>query len=101
YIIKYVTPVFLLIVFIGAFIAPAGGDWTGALQSLLRGDGWNFDSGSIIGKVLHIGYDDTRWFVDGSPTRVFIVDLTRILLLSVFIGIALLIKRAWKNHQSL
>lgn len=101
YIIKYVTPVFLLIVFIGAFIAPAGGDWTGALQSLLRGDGWNFDSGSIIGKVLHIGYDDTRWFVDGSPTRVFIVDQTRILLLSVFIGIALLIKRAWKNHQSL
>lgn len=100
YIIKYVTPVFLLVVFIGAFITPAGGDWTGAFQSLLRGDGWNFDGGSIIGKILHVGYEDTRWFINGEPTRVFIVDLTRILLMSVFIGIALLIKYAWKNHQS-
>lgn len=98
YIIKYITPVFLLIVFIGALIAPAGGDWSGAFQSLFSGNGWNFDGGSIIGKILHIGYDDKRWFIDGAPTRVFIVDLTRILLMSVFIGIAVLIKIAWKKQ---
>jgi NSS family neurotransmitter:Na+ symporter len=101
YVIKYVTPIFLLVVFIGAFIAPQGGDWYGAFHGLLQGHGWNFDGGSIIGKVLHIGYDDKRWFIDGEPTRIFIVDLTRILLMAVFVGIALMIKGAWKKHQQL
>jgi len=100
YVIKYVTPVFLLVVFIGAFIAPAGGDWYGAFQKLFSGNGWSFDAGSIVGKILHIGYDDTRWFIDGEPTRVFIVDITRILLLAVFIGIGFLIKQAWKKHTT-
>ena len=99
YIIKYVTPVFLIVVFVGSFIAPAGGDWSGAMSSLFAGDGWSFAPGSIIGKLFHVGFEDTRWFVDGSPTRVFIVDLTRTLLLGVFALVAYMIKLAWKRRE--
>lgn len=99
YIIKYVTPVFLLVVFVGSVIAPVGGDWAGALSGLLSGDGWAFAPGSIIGKLLHVGFEDTRWFVDGAPTRVFIVDMTRTLLLGLFILIAYMINLAWKRRE--
>jgi SNF family Na+-dependent transporter len=99
YVIKYVTPVFLLAVFIGSLISPLGGNWTAAFESFFAGNGWPLDGGSVIGKILHIGFDDTRWFVDGAPTRVFIVDITRTLLLLTFIAIALVIRRAWKRND--
>jgi SNF family Na+-dependent transporter len=99
YIIKYVTPVFLIVVFVGSLIAPAGGDWVAAMSSLFSGDGWPFAPGSIVGKLFHVGFDDTRWFIDGTPTRVFIVDLTRTLLLGIFVLIAYMIKIAWKRRE--
>jgi SNF family Na+-dependent transporter len=99
YVIKYVTPTFLLCVFLGSLISPLDGNWTGAFQSLFSGGGWPLDGGSILGKLFHVGYDDTRWFVDGSPTRVFIVDATRTLLLLTFLGIAYAIRLAWKNKE--
>jgi len=97
YIMKYITPVFLLVVFFASMFAPVGGDWPGAISSLFSGGGWPFDGGSIIGKIMHVGIDDTRWFVDGNPTKTFIVDITRTLLLVTFVGIALIIRKAWLN----
>ncbi|MEN6420354.1 MAG: sodium-dependent transporter, partial [Smithella sp.] len=38
FIIKYITPVFILVVFIGALIQPAEGNWILACQSLMSGD---------------------------------------------------------------
>lgn len=97
-VIKYVTPTFLLAVFLGTLINPHGGNWTGAFQSLAGGNGWPLDPGSIIGKIFHLGTADTRWFVDGSPTSVFIVDLTRILLMCTFFAIAWSINNVWKRR---
>ncbi len=99
FVIKYVTPTFLLAVFLGSLISPAGGDWSGAFQSLFSGNGWQLDGGSILGKIFHVGFDDTRWFIDGSPTKVFVTDATRILLLLTFIGIAYTIRIAWKKRE--
>jgi len=99
YVMKYVTPVFLLVVFVGSLLAPIGGDWVGAFSSFFSGNGWSFDSGSIIGKILHVGIEDTRWFIDGSPTRVFIIDITRTLLLATFVAIAMLIRHAWSKKS--
>ncbi|MBM4165447.1 MAG: sodium:calcium symporter [Ignavibacteria bacterium] len=100
YVIKYVTPLFLVSVFIGSLIAPAGGNWNAAFSSLTSGNGWTLDGGSIIGKIFHVGFTDTSWFVNGAPTQLFVVDMTRILLLSVFIIIAFLIHKAWKNKNA-
>ncbi len=99
YVIKYVTPAFLTAVFVGTIINPLDGQWTSAFQSLASGNGWPLDPGSIIGKIMHLGMADTRWFVDGSPTNVFIVDLTRIILIFTFIVIAFAINKAWKRKE--
>lgn len=45
-IIKYVTPVILLAVFIGALITPKNNDWVGAVKN-----GWELDDGSILAKI--------------------------------------------------
>lgn len=99
FVIKYITPLFLVAVFLGSLISPKGGDWTGAVNQLMSGEGWPLDSGSIIGKIFHVGITDNRWFIDGNITQVFIVDITRLLLLATFIGIALMIRIAWKRRE--
>jgi SNF family Na+-dependent transporter len=99
HVIKYVTPVFLLAVFLGSLVSPLGGDWNGALSSLFSGNGWPLDAGSIIGKIFHVGFDDTSWFINGEATRVFIIDMTRLLLLATFGAIAVTIRIAWKRRE--
>lgn len=99
YIIKYVTPVFILVVFVGALLSPVGGDWAGAASSLFSGNGWPFDASSVIGRVLHVG-TDYRWFDEaGRGTRVMVQDLTRLLLVLVFMFWAFLVWKAWRNKE--
>ncbi len=47
-IIKYVTPVILIIVFIGALITPKDNDWNAAFKN-----GWELDDGSIVSKLTN------------------------------------------------
>ncbi len=47
-IIKYVTPVILLAVFIGALVTPKNNDWENAISN-----GWELDNGSILAKVTN------------------------------------------------
>ncbi len=49
FIIKYITPVILIIVFVGALIRPANDDWTNFKN------GWVFNNQSIIGQLTHKG----------------------------------------------
>lgn len=95
-VIKYVTPIFILIIFVGALIKPAG-DWAVALSSLVSGGGWRLAPDSVIGKVLHVGVTDYRWFNEaGGGTPYLVQDMTRLLLLLVFAGCAFLVYRAWQ-----
>ncbi|NJL27420.1 MAG: sodium-dependent transporter [Thermoanaerobaculia bacterium] len=101
YVIKYVTPIFILIVFLGALIKPDGGDWGAAVSGLANGHGWAFAADSVIGKVLHVGDTQYVWFDEqGNPTRALVQDLTRTLLLAVFIFCALLVWNAWRRKGS-
>lgn len=60
YILKYVTPTMLIIIFVAALIKPKNDDWT-----LLSFKGWELDDSSIIGELRHqnIGANNT-WFAD-------------------------------------
>jgi SNF family Na+-dependent transporter len=99
YVIKYVTPVFILVVFLGALFKPAGGDW-GAAFGTLFSDGWQFAPDSVIGKVLHSGDADYRWFDDrGFGTRALVQDISRLLLLAVFIACSFLVWKAWRLKE--
>jgi hypothetical protein len=50
YLLKYVTPVALIVIFLGSFMAPVNNDW-----SKLSLSGWELDNSSILGKFMHKG----------------------------------------------
>lgn len=95
-IIRYVTPAFILVIFVGSLIQPEG-RWADAFRTLAGGDGWPLSHESVIGRILHVG-EDARWFdQSGRATRVLVVDMTRLLLTLVFIGCACLVWQAWRR----
>ncbi len=99
FVIKYVTPLFILVVFVGALIQPMGRAWGAAFWSLFAGEGWPFAPESVTGRVLHIGDADYAWFDEaGRPTTDLVQDATRLLLLLLFLGCALLVYRAWRDR---
>ena len=99
FIIKYVTPTFILLIFLGALVKPAG-DWGTATQSLVSGGGWELAPDSVIGKVLHVGDPNYVWFDDsGQATRALVQDGTRLLLMLVFAAMAFLVAKAWRRKR--
>lgn len=58
FIIKFITPVMLILVFTGSLIRPANDDWTGQKIS-----NWQFHNESIIGQLIHQGIGpNNEWF---------------------------------------
>jgi hypothetical protein len=94
YFIKYITPLFITVIFIGSIIKPST-DWITAFSSLFNGNGWPFATDSVIGVIFHLGVDKYVWFENGEPTREFVKDGTRILLLLVFATFSYLVHKAW------
>jgi hypothetical protein len=74
YLLKYVTPVVLIVIFISSLVTPKDDDW-----SKVSFTGWEVSSGSIIGQITHKGigpnnayFADTFYAeVDGSVDTVF------------------------------
>ncbi len=100
YVIKYVTPAFIFVIFIASLIKPAG-DWGAALSSLFGGNGWPLAPDSVIGRILHVGEPAYVWFDEaGYGTRALVEDMTRLLLAGVFVTCAVLVWRAWRKKGS-
>ncbi len=98
FVIKYITPVFILVIFVGALFKPAG-DWSAAFASLTSGGGWPLAPDSVIGKIFHVGIDYV-WFDErGFGTKALVEDLTRVLLGAVFLGFSFLVWKAWRNKE--
>jgi neurotransmitter:Na+ symporter, NSS family len=99
YIIKFVTPLLLLWVFVGSLITPKGGDWAGAF-----GNGWELDDSSIINKIKNSNLK--RQLAEATDPAViqqlqdtlFFVNASRILLVAMFLSIALLVYIAYKKR---
>jgi NSS family neurotransmitter:Na+ symporter len=65
-IIKYVTPLIILIVFLGALITPKDNDWSAALAG-----NWELDASSIIGRIQNVGVQVNRsYFADQFQSEV-------------------------------
>lgn len=88
YVLKYVTPTFILIIFLGSLISPVGGEWSQAFSQLFSGKGWPLAPDSVIGKIFHIGVEDRD--------NIWVTNLTRILLMSVYLLFGYLTYKAWK-----
>jgi SNF family Na+-dependent transporter len=99
FVIKYVTPSFILLIFVTSLIKPAG-DWSAAFQSVFAGNGWPLAPDSVIGKILHVGDSNYIWFDEkGNGTAALVVDITRVLLMLVFAACAYLVYKAWQNKS--
>ncbi len=98
YVIKYVTPAFILLIFLGATIKPST-SWIDALSSLFSGSGWPFAADSVVGVIFHIGVEDKALFDNGMPTEIFIKNATRIVLLLTFLTFAYFVHKSWKRKM--
>jgi neurotransmitter:Na+ symporter, NSS family len=97
FIIKYVTPLLLLLVFVGALVTPQGNDWITNINQLLSGNGWELDNSSIIRKL---SFHELNSQLSGAKTslesaviedKIFYAKFARILLTGLFLFIALLV----------
>lgn len=99
FILAYVTPSFILAIFVGSLVQPSVG-WGRALRLLFDGQGWPLAPGSIVGTLLHVGDDEYAWFdAGGDPTSDLVRDVTRLLLLAVIAACAWLVHLAWRRKS--
>lgn len=53
FLLKYITPTLIIIVFLSAVFTPENNDWLGYIGGLFQGEGWEFDSSSIVSKIMY------------------------------------------------
>ncbi len=103
FIIKYITPVLLLMVFIGALFTPLGNDWAGALSGLFEGNGWKLDNSSLIAKVsledlkaqMALNPDDSVFI----ENKMFFTQMARIQLVLLFVFISIIVWFSTKKRK--
>ncbi len=100
HITRYVTPIFIGVVLFASLVSPENNDWSTAIFGLFSGEPWPFSHDSVISRIFHLDMSDDSWFVDGQPTRLFIIDMTRLLLVGIFIGLVILTRKAVKRRAS-
>ncbi|MFT2007476.1 sodium-dependent transporter [Pontibacter sp. 13R65] len=99
FIIKFITPLLLLWVFLGSLFTPKGGDWAEALSG-----NWVLDNSSIVNKIKNSGLKE-QIAAATDPAQIeqlqdtmFFVNASRILLLVVWLTLALLVYIAYKKR---
>lgn len=97
FIIRYITPVMLILVFLGSLLTPEGNNWSGAFASLFSGDGWPLDNGSIVRQIANTGLHERiaeatdAGDIKALKDRLFYTNLARTLLTLSFLFIAVLV----------
>jgi hypothetical protein len=102
FIIKWVTPLFIFVILITAFVKPGHGDmseWINAFDDLFSKGTWPFAQDSIIGQIFHVG-QKVVWFKNGHPTIMLVKDLSRVLLLLTIFWLFYLVRIASKKRKS-
>jgi len=101
FIIKWVTPVFILTIFITSLFKPLHGevsDWQLAFHQLFTRGSWPWANDSIIAQAFHLN-QKWIWFKVGHPTVMFYKDMSRLLLTLTFAGLAVLVHIAAKKKR--
>ncbi len=105
FIIKYVTPAFLLLVFVASLLAPEGRNWYVSVGQLLDGQGWSFSDQAIVAKLMNQDINKAILVADGFQQKADmlfkkeLINGSRLLLLLVFGGICLLVYIAGNNRK--
>ena len=105
FIIKFITPVMLIIIFLGSLFKPLNNDWSGNISSFFSGNGWNLDNGSIVKTVMHAGIREKIQLatdpvvISQLQDQIFYLNLARFLLLGLFVFISTLVYFAFLKRR--
>lgn len=105
FIIKFITPVMLIIIFLGSLFKPLNNDWSGNVASFLSGNGWTLDNGSIVKTVMHAGIKEQilaatdPLVISQLEEKMLYLNLARFLLLALFIFISALVYIAFLKRK--
>jgi SNF family Na+-dependent transporter len=105
FIIKFITPVMLIIIFLGSVFKPLNNDWSGNVSSLVAGTGWTLDNGSIVKTITHAGIKEqilaaTDPIIIGQlEERMMYLNFARLLLVALFIFISSLVYFAFLKRR--
>ena len=105
FIIKYVTPIMLIIIFLGSLLKPIDNDWSGNVSSLVSGNGWTLDNGSIIKTVMHAGIKNQIALatdpvvIEQLQDKILYLNFARLLLVGLFVFISTLVYVAFLKRR--
>lgn len=105
FIIKYITPVMLIIIFLGSLFKPLDNNWSENVSSFLSGNGWTLDNGSIIKTVMHAGIREQialatdPVIIEQLQDKILYLNFARLLLVSLFAFISLLVYLAFIKRR--
>ena len=105
FIIRYITPLLLVFIFIGSVVTPNGNSWIDAFHSLFAGNGWPLDDSSMINQILNTSIHKEMINADAEKlimlkNKLWLINGARLLLLTVFAGIAVLVYSASRMQNS-
>ena len=106
WIIKYITPLLLIFVFLGALLTPAGNDWIAAFNQLSFGEGWPLDHSSLINQInnsslkAEMASATNAEKVELISNQIFFANMARVTLLLLFTGITLLVYSAYRKRKN-
>lgn len=105
FIIKYITPLLLLLVFVSALVTPENNEWATNILRLSEGQSWQLDNGSIIRQISHSGLKE-QWEAAALPSvkksleeKMFYSNLARMLLVGLFVFISFLVYLSHNKRQ--
>lgn len=104
FIIKYITPVMLIIIFMGSLCKPKDNDWSGNITDLVSGKGWTLDNGSIIKTITHSGIKEQLAtatdpaIIAQLQDQIFYLNFARLMLLGLFLFICSLVYAAFQKR---
>jgi neurotransmitter:Na+ symporter, NSS family len=101
FIIKWITPVFIIAIFITALIQPANTNmagWQDAFHQLFTHGSWPWANNSIIAQIFHLN-QKIVYFKNGAPTGMLFKDLARVLLFATFVAISYMVHIASKKRK--
>jgi len=105
FIIKYITPVMLIVIFLGSVFKPKGNDWSGNLKNLFSGNGWALDNSSIVKTIMHsdvkeqIASATDPMIIEQLQDKMLYLNFARFMLLGLFLLISLLVYLAFLKRR--
>ncbi|MBK6266000.1 sodium:calcium symporter [Marivirga sp. S37H4] len=105
WVIKFVTPLLLISVFLGALFTPEANNWIAAFAQFSAGEGWPLDNNSLILQLSNSGLKESLALATDATERalltkqIFYANAARAILLLLFIGISVLVYIAYRKRK--